>query len=132
MSDASIERPEPRYTPAAAAAISTAIVRVLRDYTGRGPVRARTIFGPGMIVVTLRDCLTTGERTLAERGLATEVLAMRRAGQQIMRDDLIAVVEAETGGTVEAFLNDNLHDPDIAITIFLMHPHDGDTESADP
>ena len=49
---------------------------------------------------------------------------MRRAFQDTMRDDLVAAVEALTGRTVEAFLSDNLHEPDVAVEIFLMQPHD--------
>jgi len=107
------------------AAISNAVVGLLRDYTGRGPTRARTTIGPDTIVVTLRDSLTKAERTLAGRGQALEVLAMRRAFQETMREDLVAAVERITGRSVEAFLSDNLHDPDIAVEIFLMNPSDG-------
>jgi uncharacterized protein YbcI len=102
------------------AAISNAVVGLLHDYTGRGPTHARTTIGPDTIVVTLRDSLTKAERTLAQRGQAVEVLAMRRAFQNTMRDDLIAAVERLTGRTVEAFLSDNLHEPDVAVEIFLM------------
>ncbi len=108
------------------AAISNAVVGLLHDYTGRGPTRARTTIGPDTIVVTLRDSLTKAERTLAERGQALEVLAMRRAFQDTMREDLIAAVEQLTGRSVEAFLSDNLYDPDVAVEIFLMNPKDGD------
>jgi hypothetical protein len=38
-----------------------------------------------------------------------------------MREDLIATVETLTGRTVEAFLSDNLHDPDVAVEVFLMN-----------
>jgi len=105
-----------------AAAISEAIVGLLHDYTGRGPTKARTTIGPDTIVVTLRDCLTKAERRLCRQGHAPDVLAMRRNYQNTMRDDLIAAVERLTGGTVEAFLSDNLHEPDLAVEIFLMHP----------
>ena len=74
--------------------------------------------------MTLRDCLTKAERTLAERGQQLEVLAMRRAFQETMRLELVAAVEALTGRTVEAFLSDNLHEPDVAVEIFLMHRSD--------
>ena len=107
-------------------AISNAVVGLVHDYTGRGPTHARTAIGPDIIVVTLRDSLTKAERTLAQRGQELEVLAMRRAFQNTMRDDLIAVVEQLTGRTVEAFLSDNLYEPDVAVEIFLMHPTDGD------
>jgi len=107
------------------AAISNAVVGLLHDYTGRGPTKARTTIGPDTIVVTLRDSLTRAERTLAMRGQALEVMAMRRAFQETMREDLIGAVEGLTGRTVEAFLSDNLHDPDVAVEIFLMRPEDG-------
>lgn len=104
------------------AAISNAVVALLHDYTGRGPTKARTTVGPDTIVVTLRDSLTKAERTLAERGQGLEVLAMRRAFQDTMREDLIAAVQGLTGRKVEAFLSDNLHEPDVAVEIFLMQP----------
>ena len=108
-----------------AAAISNAVVGLLHEYTGRGPTTARTTVGGDTIVVTLRDSLTKAEKTLAARGQALEVLAMRRAFQNTMREDMIAVVEQLTGRGVEAFLSDNLHEPDVAVEIFLMAPHDG-------
>lgn len=117
---------EPRTVGSMSAAISNAVVGLLHDYTGRGPTRARTTIGADTIVVTLRDSLTKAERTLAGRGQATKVLAMRRAFQETMREDLIDVVETLTGRSVEAFLSDNLHDPDVAVEIFLMDPSDGD------
>lgn len=43
-----------------------------------------------------------------------------------MREELIAAVERLTQRNVEAFLSDNLHDPDVAVEIFLMAPDDGD------
>ena len=116
--------PDVKSTGALAAAISNAVVGLLHDYTGRGPTRARTTIGADTIVVTLRDSLTKAERTLADRGQSIEVLAMRRAFQDTMRDDLVAAIERLTGRTVEAFLSDNLHVPDVAVEIFLMQPHD--------
>ena len=117
--------PDAKHSGTLSAAISNAVVGLLHDYTGRGPTRARTTIGADTIVVTLRDSLTKAERTLAGRGQATEVLAMRRAFQDTMRNDLVAAVESLTGRTVEAFLSDNLHEPDVAVEIFLMAPHDG-------
>lgn len=109
-------------TGSMAASISKAVVKLLHEFTGRGPTKARTTIGADSVVVTLRDSLTKAERTLASHGQATEVLAMRRAFQNTMRSDLIAAVELLTGRTVEAFLSDNLHEPDVAVEIFLLHP----------
>lgn len=107
-------------TGSTAAAISNAIVGVIRDHTGRGPTRVRTTLGSDTIIVTLRESLTKAERTLAAHGRHQEVLALRRALQQEMRADLIAAVEKLTCRTVEALLMDNLHDPDVAVEVFLM------------
>jgi uncharacterized protein YbcI len=107
-------------------AISNAVVGLLHDYTGRGPTQARTTIGRDTIVVTLRDSLTKAERTLAQHGQAVEVLAMRRAFQNTMRDELVSTVQTLTGRSVEAFLSDNLHDPDVAVEVFLLNPSDGD------
>lgn len=113
-------------TGSLSAAISNAVVGLLHDYTGRGPTHARTTIGSETIVVTLRDSLTKAERTLASHGQALEVLAMRRAFQSTMRDDLVAAVERLTGRQVEAFLSDNLFEPDVAVEIFLMKRADSD------
>jgi len=113
-------------TGSLSAAISNAVVGLLHDYTGRGPTHARTTIGSETIVVTLRDSLTKAERTLASHGQALEVLAMRRAFQNTMRDDLVAAVERLTGRQVEAFLSDNLFEPDVAVEIFLMKRVDSD------
>ncbi len=113
------------------ASISNAVVGLLHDYTGRGPTHARTTIGPDTIVVTLRNSLTKAERKLAGCGQALEVLAMRRAFQKTMRDDLVAAVERLTSRTVEAFLSDNLHDPDVAVEVFLLAPLNGDDNRTD-
>lgn len=103
-----------------AAAISSAVVGVMHEYTGRGPTHARTTIGPDAIIVTLRDSLTKGERTLAQHGRHGEVLALRRALQDTMREDLIAAVETLTGRSVEALLCDTLPDFDVTVEVFLM------------
>jgi uncharacterized protein YbcI len=130
MLDADIASIQPE-TTAVAGKISNAVVALLREYTGRGPTGVRTTIGGDTIVVTLRDSLTKAEKTLARRGQALEVLAMRRAFQETMREDLIAVVEQIAGRRVEAFLSDNLHDPDVAVEIFLMEPTDGDVDRSE-
>jgi uncharacterized protein YbcI len=75
-------------------------VGLLREYTGRGPTRVRTTICPDMIVVTMRNCLTKAERTLATHGQAQEVLAMRHAFGKMMGDELTAAIETLTGRSV--------------------------------
>jgi len=107
------------------AAISNAVVRLLAEYTGRGPTKARTYINDDYIAVVLQDTLTKGERSLVRDGKTELVLATRKAYQQTMSRDLIAAVEQLTGRTVHAFLSDNRTDPDVAIESFVLAPQDG-------
>jgi uncharacterized protein YbcI len=104
------------------AAISNGVVRLLREYTGRGPTKARTYVKDDLISVVLEDSLTKGERSLVADGKSALVLTARKAYQETMRTDLIALVEQATGRRVRAFLSDNHLEPDIAIESFVMEP----------
>jgi uncharacterized protein YbcI len=103
-------------------AISTMTVRLLSQYTGRGPTKARTFFNEDMVIVVLQDTLTKGERTLVDNDRDNLVLRTRLTFQQVMRGDLIAGIEEITGRSVIAFLSANHIDPDIAIETFLLAP----------
>jgi uncharacterized protein YbcI len=103
-----------------AAAISTAVVHVFSEHTGRGPTRARTTLDAEMVVVLLQDSLTKAERALVRVGKDAEVLHLRRTFQETMRVDLVGVVERLTAGHVRAFMSANHIAPDTAAEIFLM------------
>ncbi len=53
-----------------AAEINSTIVHLLRVHAGRAPTNAETVLTSDLAVVTLRDCLTAAERTLADEGLS--------------------------------------------------------------
>jgi uncharacterized protein YbcI len=105
-----------------ASAISGTIVQLMREYTGRGPTRARTYIDEDLISVVLQDTLTMGERSLVRDGEVDLVLASRKAFQRTMSRQMIAAVEAHSGRTVLAFLSDNHIDPDVAVESFVLEP----------
>jgi uncharacterized protein YbcI len=111
---------------ATAVAISNEVVRLVHDYTGRGPTKARTHLHDDLISVVLQDTLTMGERSLVRDGRAELVLAARRAFQETMRTDMIAIVERNTNRKVLAFLSDNHIDPDIAVESFVLTSPNGE------
>ncbi len=108
-----------------AAEISNATVRMLSEYTGRGPTKARTYINGDLISVVLRDTLTKGEQSLRQSGKDEVVLATRKAYQESMEPELIQAIEHITGRKVEAFLSSNHLDPDIAIEVFMLVPSVG-------
>src|SRR5438132_12910403 len=93
------------------AAISNGAVRLLQEYTGRGPTKARTSINRDSVMILLGDTLTKGERRLAEIGDGAVVLQMRHRFQEAMREDLIAMVEEHMERKVVAFMSTNHIDP---------------------
>jgi uncharacterized protein YbcI len=113
-------------------AISNLIMRLLSDYTGRGPTKARTYFNENLVTIVVQDLMTKGERSLIRDGRQDLVLETRRAYQQTMGEDLTAGIEEITGRQVIAFLSANHLDPDLAIESFVLAPqNDGQPPPAE-
>jgi uncharacterized protein YbcI len=108
-----------------ASAISNLAVRLLTDYTGRGPTKARTYIDENLITIVLQDTLTRGERSLVRNGETSLVLANRKAYQRSMGSELVASVEEISGRRVLAFLSDNHIEPDYAVEVFVLAPPEG-------
>jgi uncharacterized protein YbcI len=93
-----------------AQAISNSVVRLMREYTGRGPTQAQTTINNNLVIVILRDTLLKAEKSLISDGQGE------------------AAVTAHTGRVVEAFLSDNAIDPDVAVEIFILRPRELETD----
>src|ERR1700731_1373113 len=102
--------------------ISNAVVRLLSEYTGRKPTKARTYIDEALIVVVVYDTLTKVERSIVRHGSSDLVLATREASQNAMKPDLVAAVERPSGRGTIALLSPNHIDPDVAITAFVLAP----------
>ena len=98
------------------------MVTTFADYLGRGPTRARTVFGPDLVTVVLQDTLTKAERRLVEEGERDTVIQTRRTFQRTMRDSLVEAVERIMERKVIAFLSDQHVDPDFAVETFILEP----------
>lgn len=112
-------------------AISNAIVGLLREYHGRGPMKAKTYALDDLIVCVLRNGMTKAEQTMIEGGHPDRVLRDRREFQELMSERYRSVVEELTGSSVIAVMSQAHVDPDVSVEIFLVDPplseeHDGD------
>jgi uncharacterized protein YbcI len=106
--------------------ISNAIVGLMREYTGRGPTKARTTIRDNLVVVLLEQTLTKGEQVLVEKGRGENVLALRHEYQEAMREPASAKVAEITGRNVLAMMSANHLDPDLAVEVFVL---DGPSEN---
>ena len=122
--------PNPNDKPAPgsrAVAISNAIVRMHRDYYGRGATRARTVIQRNYVVTFLEDIYTPLERTLIDAGERDQVFTTRLAFQRAMEGKFSAAVEDIMGRKVIAFMSQVHFEPDMSAEIFVLAPEAGDT-----
>jgi uncharacterized protein YbcI len=106
--------------------LSNAIVGLVREYTGRGPTKARTTIRDNLVVVLLEESLTKGEKVLVEKGRGEHVLALRCEYQEAMREEAMAKVAEITGRNVLAMMSTNHLDPDLAAELFVLESPNGD------
>ncbi len=103
------------------AAISTNIVRILREHYGRGPMKAKTYALDDIIVVVMRGSgFTPLEKTIMDSGEPERVIAMREDFQRVMADRYKQTIEGLTGRKVVAFLSQAEVEPDITMEIFFV------------
>jgi uncharacterized protein YbcI len=101
-------------------AISTAIVRLMREYTGRGPMKAQTTIRGNVVLVMLEQTLTKGEQVLVAKGRSENVLALRREYQEAMREESSDKIAELTGRKVTAMMSANHLSPDLAAEIYVL------------
>jgi len=104
------------------AAITREIVRLHAAHYGKGPTKARSYLNGDAVFCLMQDTLTAAERTLVERGKGEAVHAMRRAFQDAMAAEFSAVVEAQTGRRVRAFMSQVSLEPDVDVEVFVLEP----------
>lgn len=103
------------------AAISTSIVRILRDHYGRGPMKAKTYVLDDLIVVVMRGSgYTPLEQTIMDSGRPDRVVAMREEFQTTMQERYKRTIRELTGRNVTAFLSQAHVEPDITVEMFFI------------
>lgn len=109
------------------AAISNAIVGMLREHYGRGPMKAKTYALDDIIVCVLRDSgYSPIEKTMMDSGEPQRVVEMREDFQRVMAQRYKDTIEDLTGRTVVAFISQAHVEPDITIEVFFVdRPLDG-------
>ncbi len=100
--------------------LSNAVVKILREYTGRGPTKAKATIRDNVVLIMLEQTLTKGERSLAAKGRGDKVLEIRHEFQNAMREESSAKVAELTGRTVLAMLSANHLDPDLGAEIYVL------------
>lgn len=114
-----------------AAAISEAMVGMLRESLGRGPARAQTFIHDCGVFCLLEETMTPVERTLHDDNRDETVAEIREALHQTMKEPAMAKVEELTGRRVLAFLSDHHRSPDVGMLAFVMERQGAQLLAAD-
>jgi uncharacterized protein YbcI len=104
------------------AALSNAIVRIMRDFYGKGAARSRTTIFDEYVFVVLEDVLTTAEMTLRNGGAGELVRKVRMRFEDVMTSTFVAEVERLTGRTVVAYHSQVVLEPPSCFEIFVLDP----------
>ena len=122
-----MDRPDKRAAERAAhgdvvSAISDGLVKLLKEYYGKGPTRAKTYYEDDLVVCLLRGGFTRVEQTLLEGGRGSAVIEQRMAFQEVMRQRFESVIEEATNRQVIGFMSGNQQHPDMICEVFILAP----------
>jgi uncharacterized protein YbcI len=104
------------------AALSNAIVRIMREFYGKGAARSRTMIFDDYVFVVLEDVLTTAEMTLRNGGAGDLVRRVRMRFEDLMTATFVGEVERLTGRTVVAYHSQVMLEPPSCFEIFVLDP----------
>lgn len=104
------------------AALSNAIVRIMRDFYGKGAARSRTTIFDEYVFVILEDVLTIAETTLRDGGAGELVRKVRMRFEDVMTAAFVGEVERLTGRTVVAYHSQVVLEPSSCFEIFVLDP----------
>lgn len=108
----------------ALSAISRRVVGLLKEHSGKGPVKARAYYWNDLLVVLMTDGYTTVEHTLLEQGRAKVVMDQRAEFHDVMIPHFKHVIEQELGREVVACMNSSHYAPDLNAELFVLAPRD--------
>lgn len=116
-------------------AVSDAMVKLFRDFLGKGPERCKTYWASSdLLVVLLGGGYTIAEQTLYDAGHGNTVQDARHALQMTLEQRSTELVEDLTARRVVAFLSASHQDPDLSAELFLFSPaeSEGSAELTSP
>ena len=109
------------------AAVTNAIVRLFREYYGRGPTKAKSYILDGRIVVcVLEETMTRVEQTLVQNGNGDKVRDVRLTFQEAMADEFKGEVTRCMGREVLTYHSQLTLEPDIGFEFFVLEGEDSD------
>src|SRR3954462_12359553 len=103
------------------AAVTNGIVKLFRDYYGRGPTKAKSyILDDRIVVCVLEETMTRVEKTLVDNGHGNKVREVRLTFQEAMAHEFKQCVRDNMGREVVAYHSQLTLDPDYGFEFFVL------------
>lgn len=103
------------------AAVTNGVVKLFRDYYGRGPTKAKSyILDDRILVCVLENTMTRVEKTLVDNGQGQKVREVRLTFQEAMAHEFKQCVRDNLGREVVAYHSQLTFDPDLGFEFFVL------------
>jgi uncharacterized protein YbcI len=102
------------------AQISTEMVRLQKQYYGRGPERAKSYMLDDLLFIVMRGGVLAAEQTMLDSGQEDLVRNFRQEFENEMGRRIIDMVEELTGRRVLNYQSQVVFDPDVVFEIFVF------------
>src|SRR4051812_18433264 len=102
--------------------LSNAVVRIHKEFYGKGPTKARSHFSGDLVTVLLEGGYTRSEETLMGHGHTDEVVRARLAMQESVEFEFRTAVEQILGRRVRSFMSANDPAGGFQAEIFVLEP----------
>jgi uncharacterized protein YbcI len=102
--------------------ITTRMVRLHKEYYGRGPTRGRSHWHEDVIVVVLQGGLTIVEEALRDANQAELVVSQRAAVQEALRDRFTSAITELTGRDVTVYVSGVEPKQGTTVHVFVLAP----------
>lgn len=113
------------HEPGVLARLSTEMVRLHKQYWGRGPESAKAYAIDDLVLVVMRGGLTVAERTMLDAGRQDSVRATRQEFQNDKTALMCGTVEELIGREVLTYQSQILFEPDMVIEVFVLEDDAG-------
>ena len=106
------------------AKIAREVVKLHKEFFGRGPVKAKAYTHQDSVLVVMFNGHTASEQTLLEGGGRRAVAQTRVDISETMRARFIEVVAEITGREVVGFMSSSQQNPDLLSHVYVLKPTD--------
>lgn len=102
--------------------LSNAVVRIHKEYFGKGPTKARSYLSQDLLTVVLEGGFTRGEEKLHEHGNDAAVEQSRLAMQHMAESAFRSAVEEILTRKVRSFMSANDPAAGLQVEVFVLWP----------